>query len=119
MQSHTSLEAWREARRVVLEVLDFSRTGWRPWAGAVFHQLQRASLSVQLNIAEGYARGPGRSAAYFYNVAYGSAVETGDLLGLLSDAALADVGQAAPMIQRNRRCQALVLGLLKRAGEQE
>jgi four helix bundle protein len=55
MRDHRSLEAWQEARLVVLGTIQLSRDSWRPDAAALFGQLQRASLSVQLNIAEGYA----------------------------------------------------------------
>jgi len=51
---------------------------WQPWASALFAQLQRASLSVELNIAEGYSFGPSRTYTRHFGVAYGSAVEGGD-----------------------------------------
>jgi len=47
-------------------------------ASALFAQLQRASLSVELNIAEGYSFGPSRTYTRHFGVAYGSAVEGGD-----------------------------------------
>ncbi len=34
-----------------------ARSHWKPHASALFDQLQRAALSVQCNIAEGYALG--------------------------------------------------------------
>ena len=52
MRDHKSLLAWQEARKVVQAVFEGSRTCWKPYAAAVFAQLQRACLSVQLNIAE-------------------------------------------------------------------
>ena len=61
-------------------VVAISRASWQPWAGAMFSQLQRSSLSVQLNLAEGYAYGRSRTTLRFWRIAYGSAIETGDLL---------------------------------------
>src|SRR5256885_7606739 len=85
MRNHKSLLAWQRAHSVVSHVLDASDRYWRPSAGAVFSQLQRAALSVQLNIAEGYAL---RSVSYLRHhltIAYGSAVETSDLLEILRE----------------------------------
>jgi four helix bundle protein len=84
---------------VVLGVVELARTSWKPYASALFAQLQRASLSVQLNIAEGYSFGESPSFRRYLSIAYGSAVETGELNHLLN---------------RNRRSQRLILGMLKR-----
>lgn len=119
MRSHKSLLAWQRAHSVVLAVLGCCRNRWRPYASSVFDQLQRASLSVQLNIAEGYAL---RSPARFRNhltIAYGSAVETQELVELLLEAGLvpADIGD--PMRSTIGEAQALILGLLKRYRREE
>ena len=83
VRDHKSIIAWQEANKVVDAVLDASRTGWKPFAVALFAQLQRASLSVQLNIVEGYALRNSRSFRNHLRIAYGSAVETGELLELV------------------------------------
>jgi four helix bundle protein len=87
MRDHKSLEAWQEAHRVVNAVLDFCDRHWRPQARAVFDQIQRAALSVQLNLAEGYALSSAGRFRTHLHIAYGSAVETGELLDLLVDRA--------------------------------
>jgi len=114
VRDHRSLEAWRQANLIVHLVLDFQEKYWRPAARNVFDQLGRAALSIQLNIAEGHAlRTPSRF-RYHLEVAYGSAVETSELLEILS------VRQWAPKVEVNdaslrcSRTQALVLGLVKR-----
>ncbi len=113
MRDHHSLRAWREARAVVLRVVALSESAWRPWAAAIFGQLQRSSLSVQLNVAEGYAlRGSARF-AWHLRVAYASAVETGDLLGLLHDAHLISPEVARELIDGNDASQKLIWGLLR------
>jgi four helix bundle protein len=95
-------------------VLELARTGWKPYASALFSQIQRASLSVQLNIAEGYAFGESPTFARHLAIAYGSAVETGELLEIALDAGVvaSDVGKH--LLSRNRRSQKLVLGMLRR-----
>ncbi|HEV8124213.1 MAG TPA: four helix bundle protein [Gemmatimonadales bacterium] len=54
MKTHRDLLAWQRARSVAKGVIELSITAWRPQFAAVFAQVQRSSLSVQLNIAEGY-----------------------------------------------------------------
>ena len=115
MRDHRSLHAWQEARGVVLGVIDLARTAWKPYAAALFSQLQRASLSVQLNIAEGYANGASRTFTRRMCIAYGSAVETGELLEAALDAKIVEPGIVSYLLQRNRRSQRLLLGMMRRA----
>ena len=114
MRDHTSLHAWQEANAVTLLVIRLLQTSWKPCASALFYQLQRAALSVQLNIAEGYTFGNSPTFTNHLGVAYGSAVETGEILRLLSDAGVVDSVAIADLRQRNARSQRLILGLLKR-----
>ena len=114
MRDHRTLRAWQESRTIVLEVLLLSQRSWTPWAGAMFVQLQRSSLSVQLNLAEGYAYGPGRSALRFWRIALGSAVETGDLLRLLGDAGVVDAVTARQLAKRNDGVGQLIAGMMRK-----
>ncbi len=117
MRDHRSLEAWKEARQVTLTAIRFSRSHWKPYASAVFDQLQRAALSVQLNIAEGYALFSKKRMANHLTVAYGSAVETADLLTLGIEEDLMPAELAGEALNRAKRCQALLLGLIRRTRE--
>ena len=114
MAPHRDLAAWQAAREVVATVLRLSRGAWKPYLSAVFAQLQRSSLSVQLNIAEGYASGRTRRCRYFLEIAYGSAMETDDLLQLLADEGILAPDEAAAAIATCRRSQALIRGLIRR-----
>src|SRR6266513_2335271 len=119
MRDHRSILAWQEANKVVEAVLDGCRTNWKPFAAAIFSQLQRASLSVQLNIAEGYAL---RTSARFRNhleMAYGSAVETGELLELAIRKQILPEGLSHTALDSCQRCQRLLLGLIKRYRDNE
>src|SRR6476660_704951 len=114
MRDHTSLKAWQEAHAVALAVITLARSEWKPYASALFFQLQKASLSVQLNISEGYTFGNSPTFTRYLGVAYGSAVETGALLRLLGDAGIIAPSALTELRERNARCQRLILGLLKR-----
>jgi four helix bundle protein len=98
---------------VVLGTLEVARSNWKPYAAALFAQLQRASLSVQLNIAEGYAYGNTPSFTRHLAIAYGSAVETGEMLEIALDAQLVTAAIGKQLLARNQRSQRLLLGLLK------
>lgn len=113
MQAHQSLNAWVESRKISLAVLELSRTAWKPHAAALFNQLQRAGLSIQLNIAEGYALADRRFGNHLA-IAYGSAAEVAELiqLGLDSQAIPEELGR--PLLARVEGCRQLLLGLLKR-----
>jgi four helix bundle protein len=117
MRDHTSLEAWREAEAVSLSILSLSRTHWKPYAQAVFNQVQRSSISVATNISEGYSFTNSPSFHRHLRIAYGSAVETGDLLNLLSKASVVPPELVEPILSRCRRSQRLLLGLIKRYAE--
>jgi four helix bundle protein len=98
---------------VVLGIIDLARTSWKPYASALFTQLQRASLSVQLNIAEGYAYGDSPSFTRHLAIAYGSSVETGELLEVALDAKIIAGDLGSHLLSRNRRSQRWLLGMLR------
>ena len=81
-----------------------------------FEQVGRAALSVQLNIAEGYSFGRSASFTNHLRIAYGSAVETADLLEFLRDLGAVPVLECDPLIALNRECQACIMGLLRQRG---
>src|SRR3954466_11803802 len=113
VRDHRSLLAWQEARAVVLGTIELARTSWKPYAAALFAQLQRASLSVQLNIAEGYAYADSPSFTRHLVIAYGSAVETGEVLEIALDAGIIVGDFARQLLAQNQRSQRLLLGLLR------
>ena len=77
-------------------------------------QLQRSSLSAQLNISEGYASGPGQRCRYLLEVAYSSAVETDDLLQLLAAEPDMPTAEITKALEQCRHSQRLLKGLIKR-----
>jgi four helix bundle protein len=113
MRDHTSLHAWQEAHAVTLGVIRLSRDGWRPYAGALFFQLQRASLSVELNLAEGYTFGDSPTFTRHLGIAYGSSVETEGLLRIGIEAEVLPPAEGRALLDHAHRTSRLLLGLLK------
>jgi len=68
---------------------------------------------VQLNISEGYTFGDSPTFTKHLRIAYGSAVETAELLRLLREAGILDPDAVAQPQRRNAQCQRLIMGLLK------
>ena len=93
VRDHTSLLAWQEAHATSLAVIRLCQTAWKPYASALFGQLQRASLSVQLNISEGYTFGRSPTFTRHLGIAYGSAVGTGEILSLLTEVGIIDAAE--------------------------
>lgn len=114
MFTHRTLEAWKEARQVSLLVLRASQKFWKPWAASHFDQMQRASASVHLNITEGYSFGAKPSYVRHLGIAYGSAVEVGDVVELLLEAHILPEDVGNELLTHNQRCQRLLVGLLKK-----
>jgi four helix bundle protein len=100
-------------------VIGLARDSWKPHAAALFSQLQRASLSVQLNIAEGYAFGDSPTCWRHLRIAYGSAVETGELLEIALKADVIPADPGTRLLNRNHRSQRLLLGLVKGKKQRE
>jgi four helix bundle protein len=113
MRDHTSLRAWQEAHAVSIQVIRLCRSSWKPYAAALFGQLQRSSLSVQLNIAEGYTFEDSPTFTKHLGIAYGSAVETAELLRLAAEAGVLEEKLIKPLLRRTLETEHMLLGLLK------
>jgi four helix bundle protein len=114
MRDHTSLRAWQEAHAVSVQVIRICKTSWKPYAAARFSQLQRSALSIQLNIAEGYTFGDSRTFTKHLGIAYGSAVETGELLRLALDTELLDKSTLEALLKQTQETERILLGTLRR-----
>ncbi len=118
MRDHKSLIVWQRARALVDLVVQVSVRHWSPPASPYIHQLARSALSTQLNIAEGYARRRPRQTYYHLNVAYGSIVESIDLIEILGHHGLIPPELAVALMREATQAQALLLGLMRRYAAQ-
>ncbi|MEO6067344.1 MAG: four helix bundle protein [Gemmatimonadota bacterium] len=112
MRDHTSLLAWQTAREIAIDVAKLSRAYWHPSKAATFSQLTRAALSVRLNIAEGYAFTSSPTFRRHLDIAYGSAVETGELLEHAKVTEMLPTADLDRLLELSGRCQRLTYGLL-------
>ena len=111
MRDHTSLRVWQCARKLVIDVHRMAGRIWHPSLAAILEQLRRSSLSVQLNIAEGQALGSGRQFARHLTIAYGSAIESVELIDLLRELAPDHEHELKSLADNARRNGSHVLAL--------
>ena len=110
MQSHKQLRAWQLAKATTLAVFRHFDSHWSPGRASAIEQLRRAALSVQLNIAEGYASGSTNRYASHLGIAYASAVEATEVLEVLNELG----EEVGPLLAASRHTQAVTLRLLQR-----
>jgi four helix bundle protein len=79
------LEVWKLAKKLVLEIYSTTRKFPNEEKYGIVSQLNRASISIVSNIAEGSARKSDKDKAYFYQIAYSSLVEVYSILHIAKD----------------------------------
>jgi four helix bundle protein len=73
--SFTQLEVWKKARDLTVATYGLTERFPRHQIFSLTAQMQRASLSIGANIAEGYGRRTARDKAHFYTISKGSGEE--------------------------------------------
>lgn len=71
-----NLEVWQASRELVVDICKKTREFPRSELYGITGQLNRASISVANNLAEGSTRASLKDQAHFSNQAYGSLMET-------------------------------------------
>ena len=79
------LDVWHDARHLNLNVYRLVRSFPATEQFALAAQVQRSSVSISANIAEGSGRNSDRDFAHFLEQSYGSAMELASHLYLASD----------------------------------
>ena len=79
------LEAWQGSRAVVRRIYALTRNEGLKRDFGLCDQIQRSSISVMTNIAEGFERTGSQEKIHFYNIARASGGETRSLLYVIED----------------------------------
>jgi four helix bundle protein len=108
---HERLEAWRQARSFYLGC--GALHGLPRTAGHLGDQLERAALSVVLNIVEGAGRTSWKEKRHFFSIALGSLAESAAVLDLASARGLLDPPETERLVAVARRVGALLSGLMR------
>lgn len=77
------LPVWQAAADAAAKMLHWTTLAWFRGKGDLANQLQRATLSISNNIAEGFERGTTNELLQFLYIARGSAGEVRSMLGVM------------------------------------
>ena len=86
MYAYQRLEAWKQAHCALMLTLRATDSAYHPRSRALFDQLKRAAISVEANIAEGYALGTVPLYKRHIRIALGSAAESECLVRVAREA---------------------------------
>ena len=85
IQSYKELIVWQKSMLLVKEIYKLTAIFPKSELFGIVSQARRASVSIPLNIAEGYARRSHKEYLQFYSIAYGSALELETILLISKD----------------------------------
>ena len=108
---HERLDVYREAIAFIVWLSPILESIGRP--GDVKDQLDRASGSIALNIAEGNGKYNAKDRWRFFDIAQGSAFECAAGLDILVAKGKLTTGQIRPGKQRLHRIVQMLMGLIK------
>jgi four helix bundle protein len=96
-QRFEELPVWNDAIGLALRVRALSQAGHLSGVGDLKNQIERATISISNNIAEGFERGTNQELVSFLYTAKGSSAEVRSMLHLL--ARLPDMDGLSPQIE--------------------
>lgn len=106
------LEAWQAARKTVNLVYRMTREGTLSRDFGLKDQIQRASVSVMTNIAEGFERTGSQEKLHFYNISKASSGEVRSLLYVIEDNFSDHLIQLPTIRQENALAASKLTGLI-------
>lgn len=109
---HEKLDVYREAIAFIAWLSNLMESAVR--VGEVKDQLDRASTSVPLNIAEGNGKYAPKDRCRFFDIAHGSALECAAGLDALVAKGKLTMEQVRPGKERLQKIVRMLMGLIKR-----
>jgi four helix bundle protein len=113
MMKFEDLEAWQSARSLTMQIYGLTRAPELARDFGVSGQIQRASVSIMSNLAEGFERSHLQEKLQFYNIARGSTAEVRSLLYVIEDNFPESASTAVQMREETGRTGKLVTGLIQ------
>jgi len=112
-QSYHEIESWREARCLTRNVYEITSKGRLQKDFGLRDQMQRSSVSVMSNIAEGFGRGSNRDFIRFLKYARGSLLELQSQLYVAVDVGYIHDDRFQRLLERCRTIARLINGLIR------
>jgi len=113
IESFTDIEAWKQARLFVTNVYNIFSQGNSQKDFGFRDQIQRASVSMMSNIAEGFVSGSKKSFIQFLTYSYRSASEVESLLLVALDIHYIDVNQHNELMSQLNSIKKLIGGFIR------
>lgn len=113
MMKFEDLEAWQSARSLTKQIYRLTRAPELARDFGVTGQIQRASVSVMSNLAEGFERSHIQEKLQFYNVARGSTAGVRSLLYVIEDNFSGHAETAVQLREHAVQTGKLVTGLVQ------
>jgi four helix bundle protein len=107
------LECWKAARVLANMVYRITGDGKLSRDFGLKDQIQRASVSVMNNVAEGFTRFSRKEFARFLVIAQSSCAEVMSMLYLLDDLGYEDKSKLLEIRKQGDKTRALILGMIK------
>jgi four helix bundle protein len=113
IKEFTDLFTWQKGHTLVIAVYGITKTLPENEKYGLVSQMQRASVSVTSNIAEGFGRRSLKEKLQFYFIAHGSLTEVKNLSLILRDTQLVSYETFEKLSDKINEAQATLLGLLR------
>lgn len=113
IREFTDLYAWQKGHALVLLVYNITKSLPENEKFGLTSQMQRASVSITSNIAEGFGRRSIKEKIQFYYIAHGSLTEVKNISFILRDTGLISLNLYESLSELISQAQATLLGLLR------
>jgi four helix bundle protein len=110
--SFEEIDAWKKARELTNEIYTVTRHGAFSKDYGLTNQIQRASVSIMSNIAEGYERNGIKEFIHFLSIAKGSAGEVRCQLYIASDQGYINQKTTDKLISMVSEISRMIVGLM-------
>jgi four helix bundle protein len=112
-RSFEEIDAWKKARELTNEIYTVTRCGLFSKDYGLRDQIQRASVSVMSNIAEGYERKGVNEFIHFLSIAKGSAGEVRCQLYIAGDQEYIDQKTTDKLVSKVSEISRMIAGLMR------
>jgi four helix bundle protein len=113
IKTFKDLKVWQKSYSLALEIYKITKTFPGEEKFGLISQIRRASVSIPLNIAEGYARQYLKQYIQFLYVAYGSGAELETQLMLAKDLGFLKQTEFDDLINKFYEIERMLMALIK------
>ena len=114
IQDFTDLDAWRYSHILVLEVYRLTKKFPKSEVFGLISQIQRASVSITSNIAEGFGRQTYKEKFQFYYQSHGSLTEVKNQIILAKDLGYINQNDFDAIMEKLITSHKLLQGLIRK-----